>query len=105
MKHQILPLCVLVLAISGCSTSTESVEKGELELQPKPTDNYLDFGGLSPDAELERGEWEVVDGSRICRGYLTRFENEEFCAKSVPSDWKEFTYDGQTYYMQPLSGS
>lgn len=68
-------------------------------------DDLLDFRGESPHAELESGEWEIVDGSRICHGYLTRIESEEFCAKSIPKDWKAYTYDGQTYYIQPLSGS
>ncbi len=105
MKHLIQPLCILALAVSACSASTESVEEDVLVLQPEPTDDLIDLCRPSPHADLKSGEWEMIDGSKICRGYLTRFDSEEFCAKSVPSDWKAFTYDGQTYYMQPLSGS
>ena len=49
------------------------------------------------------GEWVEKDGSRYCNGYLTRVESEDFCVSDVPSDWVPFEFDGQTYFVQPLS--
>lgn len=48
------------------------------------------------------GEWIDRDGVRECDGYLTRIENEEYCAAEVPSDWQPFEFDGMTYYVQPI---
>ena len=52
--------------------------------------------------DLEPGEWKLRDGVRMCNGYLTRVEDEDFCAKSVPQDWEKFDFNGQTYYRVPL---
>ena len=49
------------------------------------------------------GEWVEKDGSRSCNGYWTRFESEDFCVSEVPSDWIPFEFDGQTYFVQPLT--
>lgn len=51
------------------------------------------------------GQWVERDSIRMCDGYLTRLESEEFCSSHVPSDWAPFNFDGETYYVQPLSGS
>jgi len=49
------------------------------------------------------GEWVEKDGSRYCNGYMTRVESEDFCVSKVPSDWVPFEFDGQTYFVQPLT--
>jgi hypothetical protein len=49
------------------------------------------------------GEWVEKDGSRICDGYMTRVENEDYCESDVPEDWIPFEFEGQTYYVQPLA--
>ena len=54
---------------------------------------------------LEQGNWRYEDGARICEGYLTRYEDEDYCASEIPDDWEPFEYDGRTYYVQPLSGT
>ena len=51
------------------------------------------------------GEWQYLDGRRVCDGYMTRNFDEEFCEAEVPEDWLPFTYDGETYFVQPLSGA
>ncbi|MGB5164982.1 MAG: hypothetical protein WBN09_11450 [Woeseiaceae bacterium] len=63
-----------------------------------PADELLD---LESPPKLS-GEWIEKDGVLECDGYLTRMEEEEFCAAEVPSDWQPFDYDGMTYYVQPI---
>ena len=69
----------------------------------------LDFeiiqeGSIRP-GQLSEGTWYDQNGSRICKGFLTRNINEDFCAAEVPIDWVPFEFNGQTYYMQPLSAT
>jgi len=61
-------------------------------------------GSIRP-GELPQGTWFDQNGSRICDGFLTRNVNEDYCAAVVPGDWVPFEFNGQTYYMQPLSES
>jgi len=49
------------------------------------------------------GEWTDHGGIKECDGYLTRFEDEEFCSSEIPSDWVPFAFEGRTFYVQPLS--
>ena len=51
------------------------------------------------------GEWVERDGSRFCNGYLTRVESEEFCVSEIPEGWVPFTFEGQTYFVQPLESA
>ena len=84
------------LADEPAEASEDSISEPDLELtseQPKL------FG--DPSAK-ETGEWIEKDGMRVCDGYLTRFENEDYCAAEVPSDWQPFEFNGRTYYVQPL---
>jgi len=91
------------------------------ELQSNPERERL-FGALSGEerrgivippedfAELEdrpaySGQWFYRDGMRLCDGYLTRFEDDEYCSSEVPSDWVPFEFEGNTYYVQPLSAN
>lgn len=48
------------------------------------------------------GQWVERDGQIVCDGYLTRFDNQDYCAAEVPADWRPFTFDGELYYIQPL---
>ena len=56
-------------------------------------------------AQPYSGEWRYLNGEMICDGYLTRREDKEFCEPNVPDDWRAFRYDGEIYYVQPLSAS
>ena len=51
------------------------------------------------------GEWVERDGSRFCNGYMTRVESEEFCVSENPEGWVPFTFEGQTYFVQPLESA
>ncbi len=57
---------------------------------------------MEPGREYS-GEWVDRNGSRLCDGYLTRREDEDFCVAEVPNDWRPFEFDGKTYHVQPLS--
>jgi hypothetical protein len=48
------------------------------------------------------GEWIQRNGERVCDGYMTRDESEEYCVADVPEDWQQFLFEGQAYYRQPL---
>jgi hypothetical protein len=82
------------------------------------------FGGLYPDGRITvqdprdgtiiakcrrsietplAGEWVEKNGSRFCNGYMTRVESEEFCVPEIPQGWVPFTFEGQTYFVQPLA--
>ena len=49
------------------------------------------------------GEWQYRAGEMVCDGYLTRRTDFDYCEPNVPADWRAFEYDGQIYYLQPLS--
>ena len=55
--------------------------------------------------EIRPGIWREQNGARVCDGYMTRFDGEDFCSACPPEDWEPFTFDGQTYYIQPLDGA
>ena len=86
-----------ILAIAACMS--------EKEPGPAEPESVLPFLNLSPEELTELGEsnWVERGTSRICAGYLTRFDNEDYCASKVPDDWVPFEYNGETYYVQPLS--
>ena len=48
------------------------------------------------------GQWVERDGQIVCDGYLTRVDDQDYCAAEVPDDWRPFTFDGELYYVQPL---
>lgn len=49
------------------------------------------------------GNWYLQDGIRVCDGYIVRNANEEYCASEIPEDWVPYSFDGQEYYVQPLT--
>lgn len=56
--------------------------------------------GKMPETPLfEQGEF------RACNGFLTRNIDEDFCSSQAPSDRVPFEFDGQTFYLQPLSAN
>ena len=74
----------------------DSTSEPDLELTPEQLNLFGD-----PSAN-DAGEWIEKDGTRVCDGYLTRFENEDYCAAEVPPDWQPFEFNGRSYYVQPL---
>ena len=56
-------------------------------------------------APLAKSKSSEQNGARVCDGYMTRFDGEDFCSACPPEDWEPFTFDGQTYYIQPLDGA
>ncbi|HNP64391.1 MAG TPA: hypothetical protein PKH39_10700 [Woeseiaceae bacterium] len=107
MYARIVFLFLTVTIAFGCSIeSNVTSDRPVTDAVSQAVDESVLHFGTEPDAEqLNMGQWEEKDGSRICHGYLTRIESEDFCAAEVPDDWTPFTYDGKTYYVQPLAGS
>jgi hypothetical protein len=86
-------------------TDEDAVAEREAQIAMELAERELGFifkGTIRP-GQLPNGTWYDQDGSRICDGFLTRNIDEDFCAPEVPSDWVPFEFDGQTYYVQPLS--
>ncbi len=72
----------------------------------------LSFGALIcgcesdvPTVDAYTGEWIQRNGERVCDGYMTRDESKDYCVADVPKDWQPFTFEGKTYYRQPLDYS
>lgn len=97
MKARSATFLAILSLVVGCG-SDESAHR--YPSSASPADLSYDFNL----EELEPGQWELRDGVRVCNGYLTRVEDEDFCANSVPEDWKKFDFNGQTYYRVPLRG-
>jgi hypothetical protein len=36
---------------------------------------------------------------------MTRFEDVDYCAATIPDDWEPFEFNGTIYYVQPLAGA
>ena len=104
---KIMALLFLLMGVVGCHSdsvtpSDNAVSAEETTIGPG---GAIEFRGLTGEPDLPTGRWEYKDGAKICNGYLTRFESEDYCAAEVPKDWVPFTFEGETYYVQPLSGS
>ncbi len=96
------------LADEPAEAPEDSTSEPDLELTPEQPKLFGDpsareNGSVPLDSPPRlSGEWIEGDGVRVCDGYLTRFENEDYCAAEVPSDWQPFEFNGRTYYVQPL---
>ena len=55
--------------------------------------------------ELAPGNWRQEGNARTCDGYMTRFEDVDYCAATIPDDWEPFEFNGTIYYVQPLAGA
>ena len=92
-----LSLCVAAVLALGCTNEPD----GE---QPLPT---ADAEPPLTDSDtlhlLPSGNWLEKDGVLECDGFLIRTESDDFCAAEVPDDWREFEFNGETYYAVPLS--
>ncbi|MCZ6561276.1 MAG: TonB family protein [Gammaproteobacteria bacterium] len=83
-------------------------DENEKPINPENVARIKSQDSMIEPEDLEHsfsGEWQILDGFRkVCDGYLTRPQEEDFCAAEVPGDWVPFQFEGKTYYMQPLSG-
>ena len=93
MTYRCVLLFVPLLALPGCESESLS----------DPLEARMQEHDQNPH-DLPSGNWTRKDGALICRGYLTRQADEDFCAAEVPSDWVPFEFEGKTYYIPPLTG-
>lgn len=106
MKPLFPALLVICLVSFGCASSNApmatSVTTSDVPITP-----------IEPQLELQTqpdrpqslpGEWQFVNGSKVCNGYLTRVATEFYCEAEAPVDWRAFSYGGQTFYYQRLTG-
>lgn len=108
MKARIAVLFVSVLPCAACQ-SDKTPENAEIEpitiLPFVSADELPNLDEYLDELYLRPGTWREENGSRICDGYMTRFENEDYCSSTIPDGWVPFEYDGETYYAQPLADS
>jgi len=103
MPVRFIMLVSAVLIAAGCrgaeppSAETTTPTNPPATIDPSHEPNSL----MAP--ELPPGTWREEHGARFCEGYLTRREDLDYCAAEVPGDWEPFEFDGQTYYVQPLT--
>ncbi len=97
----------LFIAAAVCACGSEAERHAQAEQDQTQRRQLEDFEREEILAYLERNKsnWVERDGALVCEGYMTRYENEEFCSSEVPDDWRPFEFDGQTFYMQPLADS
>jgi hypothetical protein len=102
------------LAANPCRAAIEY--KNELdELQRSYPEDHPDVIRLRELAELAKagcfaaagqtfrsGEWVEKDGILVCDGFMTRRADQDYCSADIPEDWVPFTFEGKTYYVQPL---
>jgi len=67
------------------------------------SDGTLIFRDPPTRSPVLTGEWIEKGGSRFCSGYMARIEDEDYCVSEVPEDWAPFEFEGETYFVQPLS--
>lgn len=60
--------------------------------------------GSAATENPKSGEWLQKDGILMCKGYMNRRADLDYCSSGVPGDWVPFEFDGQTYFLQPLEG-
>ena len=102
-RNAVLLSSFMVLIACQAEIPTDIEESNSVSVLPFSSleesaalEDYLREHGLAP------GNWRYEDVARICDGYMTRFEDEIYCASEVPDDWVPFEFDGQIYYVQPL---
>ena len=100
-------VAALFIAVSVCACAPEAERTEQVEQAQTERRQLQDSEREAILAYLERNQsnWVERDGALVCEGYMTRYENEEFCSSEVPDDWRPFEFDGQTFYMQPLADS
>jgi hypothetical protein len=106
-----LRIVVLYSSILALSAVLAEEQTDESDTEPKQEYEQLTpekkaeiYGDLTNENRTKRsGRWLKEDGASVCDGYLTQVEGEDYCAAEIPDDWQPFTFNGKTYYMQPLT--
>ncbi len=95
-----------ILASCQGDTSADNAEEKSIVVLPFGSESQLpNLDEYLKEFELPPGMWREQNGSKICDGYMTLFEHENYCSAKVPEGWVPFQLNGETYYMQPLAGS
>ncbi len=95
-------LWIATLLIVGCSGESR-VDQSATSERMSPLSEGPPVAHSDQLKTLPKGEWLYKDRSVECDGYLVRTESDDFCAATVPEDWKSFEFNDQTYFVQPLS--
>ncbi len=107
MNARITVLLISISVLSSCQSETISdatEQEPDTTLPFVSSDQFPTLEGYIRRYELSPGVWREERGSRICDGYMTRYENEDYCASQIPDDWVPFQFNGRKYYVQPLAG-
>jgi len=97
-------LLAVVIVLAACQSEvdapTPEVQIEVLDFSPEHMDALKRF---LAEKNVGEGNWAEKDGVLVCEGFLTKFENDDYCSSEVPEDWVPFEYQGQEYYVQPLA--
>ena len=105
-RTAVLFVSVLILAACEADSGADNAEEKSIVVLPFESNVQLpNLDEYLKEYQLPPGMWREKNGTKICDGYMTRFENEEYCSARVPEGWVPFQYNGETYYVQALAGS
>jgi len=105
MKTPVVALLGTLLVLPGCQPESDAARSDEDSYStPRPSPSELDdeFHKYLEENYTSPGKWVEKNGSQICDGYLTRYEESDYCIAELPDGWLPFEFDGKTYYVVPL---
>ena len=92
-------------ALLGCQPEPDAGRSDDSSYttpRPSSSDNDDEFRKYLEKNYVSPGKWVEKNGSRVCDGYLTRYEESDYCVAELPDGWLPFEFDGNTYYAVPL---
>ena len=48
-------------------------------------------------------DFQLESGFLSCDGYPTAVESDEYCQDTRPDSWREFRFNGESYFFVPLA--
>ena len=89
-----------ILVVGGALIGSTALLAGEIDNDSDRKDKEQ----ADTESVIDLRDRQLEDSNfRTCAGFLTRDESEQYCEEEVPDDWREFEFNGEKYYLQPLS--
>lgn len=108
MRFALISLIIyfLVHAVGTAMADISDLEFSEFEMQMEP-EMHFEYLPRSHSPRPPRSDdlSQRYDLSNVfqCDGYLTNNPSENFCSETVPDDWTTHEFNGEVYYLVPLS--
>ena len=105
-RTAVLFVSAQIFVACQAETGADNAEEKSIVVLPfVSADQLPNLDEYLKEYELPPGMWQEKNGSKFCDGYITRFENEDYCSAKIPEGWVPFQFNGETYYVQPLARS